>query len=115
MLQDDGQTGLPKTDLCVKVVLRFPVKGPLLWSQFSDMVHMLPTTAAMRILQTCLNIDDMELTDALLSEPVDNEQFEALLHDRNAFTEQLLYSNSDDKWARCRALFFCGTVCWETR
>lgn len=98
--QERGLTGYPETSVCMKVVLRFPVSGPLRQDDFHAMVHMLPTSAAMRILQARLNIQEMDLTQLLMTEEMNNEECDALLRDQRSLIERPFYSHGDAKWAR---------------
>jgi hypothetical protein len=98
--QAHGLTGYPATSVCMRVVLDFPVDGPLRFDKFASMIQMLPTTAAMRILQARLNVQGMDTSKLLITEAVDNEECDALLRDKRSLLERPFYSNGDAKWAR---------------
>ena len=87
-------------------MLRFPVSGPLFFEDFSTMIQMMPTAASMRILQSRLNIHEMDLSQLLLTDPLESEECDALLRDKRSLLERPFYSNGDSKWARSVFLFF---------
>ena len=82
--------------------------GPQFQEDFNATIQMLPTTASMRILQSRLNIREMDLSQLLLTDPLENEECDALLRDRRSFLERPFYSNGDAKWARCSIQILSG-------
>ena len=54
--QERGITGFPETEMCVLIALRILVSGPVTRQAFCGMIHMLPTSISIRILQSRLNV-----------------------------------------------------------
>jgi len=91
----------------MKVALKLEVGGPFGREKFNEMIHMLPTTASMRMLQMRLNINELNLNQLLLTDEMDHEQCDALLHGTRGLITRPFYSNGDSKWAR----YFCLSLC----
>ena len=117
-------TGYPQSKVSIKVVLSFPMDGPLTQAQFASKVGMVPTTACMQILKDRLNMQVCLLglslssaTDADMEQDIDispmlhtagsdaaagvgQSECRSLLGGRVPIADRTFYSNGDWKWGR---------------